>query len=70
MIYEFLLRRFLYFLKEHSELCDWKKDEKIPIKNIKHAKVLIVVNKVYLNGEFIDVPLEFHVTNLWLKQEI
>ena len=33
-------------------------------QNIKHAKVLIVVNKVYLNGEFIEVPLEFHVTNL------
>ena len=56
MIYEFLLRRFLYFLKEHSELCDWKKDEKIPIKNIKHAKVFIVIVKNYSNVEFIEVP--------------
>ena len=56
MIYEFLLRRFLYFLKEHSELCDREKDEKIPIKSIKHAKVLIVIIKVYLNGEFIELP--------------
>ena len=23
MIYDFSLRRFLYFLKEHSELCDF-----------------------------------------------
>ena len=26
-------------------------------QNIKHAKVLIFIVKVYLNGEFIDVPL-------------
>ena len=53
----FSLRRFLFFLKEHSELCDLKKGEKIPRKNIKHAKVLIVTLKNYLNGEFIEVPL-------------
>ncbi|MBR5603755.1 MAG: hypothetical protein IKW51_06065, partial [Bacteroidales bacterium] len=34
-----------------------KKGEKIPRKNIKHAKVLIITVKNYLNGEFIEVPL-------------
>ena len=52
----FSLRRFLFFSKEHSELCDWEKDKKIPRKNIKHAKVLIFIVKVHLNGEFIEVP--------------
>ncbi len=42
MIYEFLLRRFLYFLKEQSELCDSKKDEKIPKRNINLEKVYLV----------------------------
>ena len=27
------------------------------VKDIKHAEVLITVNKLYLNGEFIEVPL-------------
>ena len=25
--------------------------------NIKHAKVFIIIVKIYLNGEFIEVPL-------------
>ena len=50
------LRRFLYFLKEHSELCDWKKDEKIPKRNINLEKVQHVLDKIIQNGEFIDVP--------------
>ena len=50
------LRIFLFFSKEHSELCDWEKDKKIPKRNIKHAKVLIFIVKIYLNGEFIEVP--------------
>ena len=32
------------------------KDENIPIENIKHTKVFIVIVKNYLNGEFIEVP--------------
>ena len=41
---------------------DLKKDKKIPIKNIKHAKVLIIVVKIYLNVEFIDVPINYYNT--------
>ena len=47
MIYEFLLRRFLYFLKEHNDLCDRKKDEKISAKDIKHVKVSPAIVKIY-----------------------
>ena len=27
------------------------------VKNIKRAKVFIIIVKIYLNGEFIEVPL-------------
>lgn len=29
------------------------------VKNIKHAKIFIIIVIIYLNGEFIEVPLYF-----------
>ena len=48
------LRIFLFFSKEHSELCDWEKDKKIPKRNIKHVKFLIFI-----------VKGDFYKLNLW-----
>ena len=58
----------MFFSKEHSELCDWEKDEKIPKRNIKHAKVFSMIVKIYLNGEFIEVPFTI-IVKIYLNGE-